>query len=84
MYSGYQDQPSVSLDNPHSPGLPAPRAQDEHEDVAEQFEPSPFPHAREEPARASLADDEDYGYSIGNRVLRVRRSFIIPLIDLTD
>jgi len=68
VYSGYQDQPSVVLDNPHSPGLPPPRAQDEHEDVAEQFEPSPF---REEPARASLADDEDYGYNIGNRVLRV-------------
>lgn len=80
VYSGYQDQPSVPLDNPHSPGLPAPPAQDEHEDVAEQFEPSPFPHGREEPARASLADDEDYGYNIGNRVLRVRRSFIIPLL----
>lgn len=82
VYSGYQDQPSVSLDNPHSPGLPAPRAQDEHEDVAEQYEPSPFPHGSEEPARASLADDEDYGYNIRNRVLRVRRSFIIPLIEL--
>ena len=82
VYGGYQDQPSASLNNPHSPGLPALRAQDEHEDIAEQHEPSPFPHAREEPARASLADDEDYGYNIGNRVLRVRRSFIIPLVDL--
>ncbi len=78
VYGGYQDQPSASLDT-HSPGLPAPRSQDEHEDVAEQYEPSPYPHAREEPARASLADDEDYGYSVGNRVLRVRRSLIIPI-----
>ena len=75
VYGGYQDQPSTSMDNPHSPGLPAPPAQDEHEDVAEQYEP-PYPHAREEPARSSLADDEDYGYNIGNRVLRVRHSFI--------
>lgn len=83
VYGGYQDPPppSALLDNPHSPGLPPPRAQDEHEDVAEEYEPSPFPAAREEPARASLADDEDYGY-IGNRVLRVRRPFIVPLIDL--
>ena len=76
VYGGYQDRPSASLDNPHSAGLPPPRSQDEHEDMDE---PSPY---REEPARASLADDEDYGYSIGNRVLRVRCSFIIPLIDV--
>ena len=80
VYGGYEDQPS--MDSPYSPSVPAPRAQDEHEDVAEQYEPSPYPHAREEPARASLADDEDYGYHIGNRVLRVRRSFIVPLIDV--
>ena len=79
VYTGYQDQPSVSLDNPHSPGLPGPRAQDDHEDVAEQYEPGPYPHGGEEPARASLADDEDYGYNIGNRVLRVRRPFIVPI-----
>lgn len=75
VYGGYQDQSSPSMDNPHSPSVPAPRAQDEHEDAAELYEPSPYPHAREEAARASLADDEDYGYHIGNRVLRVRRSF---------
>ena len=82
VYGGYLDQPSSSMENPYSPSLPAPRAQNEHEDVAEQYEPNPFPHAREDPARASLADDEDYGYHIGNRVLRVRRSFIVPLIDV--
>jgi hypothetical protein len=79
VYGGYQDQPSASLDNPHSPGLPGPRARDELEDVAEQFEPDPHPHVREEPARASLADDEDYGYNVGNRVLRVRCPFIVAI-----
>jgi hypothetical protein len=76
VYGGYQDQPSAQLDNPHSPGVLGPRShEDEHEEVAEQYEP-PYSHGHDEPARASLADDEDYGYSIGNRVLRVR---LVPL-----
>jgi hypothetical protein len=71
VYGGYQDQPSAQLDNPHSPGL-GPRAhEDEHEEVAEQFDPGSYSIGHEEPARASLADDEDYGYNVGNRVLRV-------------
>ncbi len=82
VYGGYQDQPSASLDNPHSPGLPGPRAQDGLEDVAEQFEPGPHPHAHEEPARASLADDEDYGYNVRNRVLRVRCPFMVTILRL--
>jgi len=45
-YDGYQEQPSGTLDNPHTPGF-------------------------EEAARASFADDEDYGYNSGQRVLRV-------------
>lgn len=76
VYGGYQDQPSAQLDNPHSPGILGPDArEDEHEEVANQYEP-PYSHGHDEPARASLADDEDYGYSIGNRVLRVR---VVPL-----
>lgn len=78
VYGGYQDQPSTQLDNPHSPGLGPRSREDEHEEVAEQYEP-PYSHGHEEPARASLADDEDYGYNIGNRVLRVRRSSIVLL-----
>lgn len=78
VYGGYQDQPSTHLDNPHSPGLGPRSREDEHEEVAEQYEP-PYSHEHDEPARASLADDEDYGYNIGNRVLRVRRSFIFLL-----
>ena len=75
VYGGYQDQPSAQLDNPHSPGLGLRAREDEHEEVPEQYEP-PYSHGPDEPARASLADDEDYGYNIGHRVLRVRRSFI--------
>ena len=86
VYGGYQDQPSAQLDNPHSPGLPGPGSrEDELADVAEQYEPGPYSIGLEEPARASLADDEDYGYNVGNRVLRVRRSFISLFSDqLTD
>ena len=75
VYGGYQDPPSAQLDNPHSPGVLPRSREDEHEEVAEQYEP-PYSHGHDEPARASLADDEDYGYSIGNRVLRVR---LVPL-----
>jgi len=70
-YSGYQDQPSVSLDNPYSPGFAGPSAQDEHQEVAGEYEDVPDPHRHGDSARASLADDEDYGYNSGHRVLRV-------------
>ena len=52
-YDGYQEGPSGTLDNPHSPGFAGPRAGGEA-------------------ARESFADDEDYGYNSGQRVLRVR------------
>jgi len=70
-YSGYQDQPSASLDNPHSPGFAGPGAQYEEQDVVEEDEDVPNPHRNEDSARASLADDEDYGYNSGHRVLRI-------------
>jgi len=71
-YSGYNDQPSASLDNPHSPGIGETHArEDELEDVVGQYQDSPFPREHEEPARASIADDEDYGYNSGRRMLRV-------------
>ena len=72
-YSGYQDQPSAFLDNPHSPGFVGPGVQDEQQEVAGEYDD---PHQNGDSARASLADDEDYGYNSGHRVLRVRRSFI--------
>ncbi|KAI9511314.1 hypothetical protein F5148DRAFT_355993 [Russula earlei] len=61
-YSVYEDQPSPGLDNPYSPRT----VEDERRDVPKQSEGLP-----EDAARASLADDEDYGYSSGHRVLRV-------------
>jgi len=63
-YDGYQE-PSRTLDNPHSPGFAGPRADEE------QNAPAPYAQEREEAARASFADDEDYGYTVGQRVLRV-------------
>ncbi|KAI0303482.1 hypothetical protein B0F90DRAFT_1377825 [Multifurca ochricompacta] len=66
-YSGYQDQSSAQLDNPHSPGILGPRDDDEDEELAR----LPYPHEHEEAARESFADDEDYGYNTGQRVLRV-------------
>ncbi|KAI9456268.1 hypothetical protein BJY52DRAFT_570226 [Lactarius psammicola] len=65
-YDGYQEQPSGTLENPHSPGFAGPRA---GEGAYEQSGRAPY--AQEEAARASFADDEDYGYSSGQRVLRV-------------
>lgn len=71
-YSGYNDQPSAALDNPHSPGIGETHAREDGlEDLVGQYEDSPFPREHEEPARASIADDEDYGYNSGRRVLRV-------------
>lgn len=79
VYGGNQDQLSPRLDNPYSPGITGPRTpENEHEELAEQDEQSHYSHGHSEPARASLADDEDYGYNIRQRVLRVRRSFIYP------
>jgi len=70
VYGGYLEQPSAQLDNPHSSGFAEDHGrEDEHEETAEQFEHGIQPH--EEPARASFADDEDYGYSSTHRVLRV-------------
>jgi hypothetical protein len=68
-YDGYQEQPSAALNNPHSPGFAVPRAgegADEEQNVR-----APYSQEREEAARVSLADDEDYGYTVGQRVLRV-------------
>jgi hypothetical protein len=79
VYDGYQDQPSAQLDNPHSPGIVGPHAgEDEHEG---EYEPGSYPIVGDEPARDSLADDEDYGYNIGNRVLRVR---VLKLFSFCD
>ena len=69
-YDGYQEQPSAALTNPHSPGFAGPRVgedADEEQNVRAPYSPEP-----EGAARVSLADDEDYGYSVGQRVLRVR------------
>lgn len=75
-YGGYHDQPSAPLENPHSPGIGEPHAR-EHDldEVVGRFEDGSY--TPEEPARASIADDEDYGFS-GRRVLRVGR-FIYPI-----
>ncbi len=68
-YDGYQEQPSGTLDNPHSPGFAGPRV---GEDADERNGRAPYAQEREEAGRASFADDEDYGFSSGQRVLRVR------------
>jgi len=82
-YGGYNDPPSAPLDNPHSPGDVETHArEDEPEDVVGEYQDGPFLREHEEPARASLADDEDYGYSSGRRVLRVGH-FIYPIL-VTD
>jgi hypothetical protein len=73
VYGGYQDQPSAGLDNPQSPGLAGPRARSgEDEGIAEKYTHDSYPHEQEEAARTSFADDDDYGYNSGQRVLRVR------------
>lgn len=68
-YGGYQEQLSGTLDNPHSPGFAGPRAGEDADE--EQNVRAPYAQEREEAARTSLADDEDYGYNSGQRVLRV-------------
>ncbi|KAH9056663.1 hypothetical protein EDB87DRAFT_1635670 [Lactarius vividus] len=68
-YDGYQERPSGTLDNPHSPGFAGPHA---GEDVdGEQNVRAPYALGHQEAARASFADDDDYGYNSGQRVLRV-------------
>lgn len=69
-YGGYQDQPSGTLNNPHSPGFAGPRAGNDADDG--QNVRAPYAQEPEEAARASFADDEDYGFTVGQRVLRVR------------
>jgi hypothetical protein len=69
-YDGYQEQPSAALNNPHSPGFAVPRAGEDADE--EQNVRAPYSQEREEAARVSLADDEDYAYTVGQRVLRVR------------
>jgi len=77
-YDGYQDQQSAIFDNPHSPGFPGPRI---GEGVDEEPNGHP-PHIQlEEVARASFADNEDYGYNVGQRVLRVCPVFHPYLFD---
>jgi hypothetical protein len=71
-FGGYEGQRSAGSDNPHSPGLAGSHARsDEDEGLDEKNGNVPFPQEHEEAARASFADDEDYGYSSGQRVLRV-------------
>ncbi|KAI0253870.1 hypothetical protein BJV78DRAFT_1189944 [Lactifluus subvellereus] len=73
VYGGYQDQQPAGLDSPQSPGLAGPRAHEgEDEGLGEKYTPGSYPHEQEEAARTSFADDEDYGYNSGQRVLRVR------------
>jgi len=67
-YDGYQNQLSPKLDNPHSP---VRTHADLLYEVTGQFEDAPHPRVHEEPARASIADDEDYGYNSGRGALRV-------------
>ena len=69
-YDGYQEQPPAALTNPHSPGFTGSRGGDDADE--EQNVHAPYTPEREEAARESLADDEDYGYTVGQRVLRVR------------
>ena len=73
-YDGYQEQPGT-LDNPHSPGFSGDPAGDEQNTHA------PYAQDHEEAARASFADDEDYGYTVGQRVLRVRSVLPCTLFD---
>jgi len=74
-YDGYHSQPAPTLDNPHSPVRTHEEILDE---VTGQYEYAPPPRVHEEPARASIADDEDYGYNSGRGMLRVSR-FIYPV-----
>lgn len=79
-YGGYNDPPSALLVNPHSPGVVETHAREDGvEDVVGEYQDGPFPREHDEPARASIADDEDYGYSSGRRVLRVGH-FILPFL----
>ncbi|KAH8983712.1 hypothetical protein EDB86DRAFT_3085181 [Lactarius hatsudake] len=68
-YDGYQERPSGTLDNPHSPGFSGPHAGDDA--VEEQNVRAPYAAGHQEAARASFTDDDDYGYNSGQRVLRV-------------
>jgi hypothetical protein len=76
-YGGYHDQLAAPLENPHSPGIEEPDAREDGlDELVGRFEDGSYAREPEEPARASIADDEDYGFS-GRRVLRVGR-FIYP------
>lgn len=68
-YDGYQDQSSATLDNPYSPSFAGPRAGEDADEL--QGGRAPYAQGREEAGRASFADDADYGYNSGQRVLRV-------------
>ncbi|KAH9038987.1 hypothetical protein EDB85DRAFT_1931544 [Lactarius pseudohatsudake] len=68
-YDGYQERPSGTLDNPHSPGFSGPHAGDDVD--GEQNVRAPYAPGHQEAARASFADDDDYRYNSGQRVLRV-------------
>lgn len=71
-YDGYQQQPYGTLNNPHSPGFAGPRAGEDADEDQNVRVRVPYSQDREEAPRASFADDEDYGYNSGQRVLRVR------------
>ncbi|KAH9174209.1 hypothetical protein EDB89DRAFT_1953755 [Lactarius sanguifluus] len=68
-YDGYQERPSGRLDNPHSPGFSGPHAGGNADE--EQNLRAPYALGHQEATRASIADDDDYGYNSGQRVLRV-------------
>ncbi|KAI0046845.1 hypothetical protein FA95DRAFT_1679505 [Auriscalpium vulgare] len=68
-YGGYLDEPSPDLANPYSPGMPAPAHSQSHTPSDEGVHP-PYVVDQND-SRASLRDEEDYGYDGGRRVLRV-------------
>jgi hypothetical protein len=83
-YGGFHGQPSAALENPHSPGIAEPHTREDGlDEVVGRYEDVPYPREPEEPARASIADDEDYGFNSGRRVLRVSR-LIYPIWWLID
>jgi hypothetical protein len=67
-FGGDQAPGSSGLENPHSPVVA-----EEEETPDETQGAGSYLQEHDEPARASFADDEDYGYHSGQRVLRVRR-----------